>query len=61
MLRLLERARRNGQVSKLSVATCSLDKNSKEKLFSHLFGPASQQAGWASVEALVLKVAGLLM
>jgi hypothetical protein len=55
-LQLLETARTSGTVAKLSVAACNFNRNSKNKLFSDLFGPATQQAGWAFVKTLVLKV-----
>jgi hypothetical protein len=60
ILQLLKRARITGTIAKLSVVACNFNRNSKSKLFSDLFGPGTQQAGWASVQALILKVAGCL-
>jgi hypothetical protein len=59
ILQLLRRTRTTGTIAQLSIAACNF--NRKSKLYSYLFRPATQQAGWASVKALVLKVAGLLL
>jgi hypothetical protein len=44
----------------LSVAACNFNRNSKSKVFSDLLSPATHHAGWASVQALVVKVGGCL-